>query len=165
MAIPKELQNKYEDISKILSRYCKTYLDEEYEKLCLHALEKLCQKRPSPLHRGRPNTWAAAIVYAIGRNNFIFDKSQPIHMTAQELVAPFEVSSSTAATKASLIGKLLKISYSKAEWCLPSVIAENPMLWMVTVNGMMYDARMLPAEYQKIYYEKGLIPYIYTRKK
>ena len=73
MSVPKEMQGKYEEIGAILKEYCAEHLDEEYESLCLHALEKLCRKRPSPLLGGKPNTWAAGIVYAIGSNNFIFD--------------------------------------------------------------------------------------------
>lgn len=63
MKIPKEMQETYEEISKILIDYSVEYLSKEYEELCLQALEKLCRKRPSPLKSGRSNTWAAGIVY------------------------------------------------------------------------------------------------------
>lgn len=160
MNVPKEMQKTYEEISKLLIDYSSEYLSKEYEELCLHALEKLCRKRPSPLKSGRSNTWAAGIVYAIGSNNFIFDKSQPIHMTSKELSAPFGVAASTASSKAALIKKLLKINYFSAEWCLPSQVADNAMLWMVSINGLAFDARMLPLEMQEMCHEKGLIPYV-----
>jgi len=66
MKIPKEMRQTYDTISKILIDYSAEYLNREYEELCLHALEKLCRKRPSPLKSGKSNTWAAGIVYAIG---------------------------------------------------------------------------------------------------
>ncbi|HBA47323.1 MAG TPA: hypothetical protein DCZ91_05900 [Lachnospiraceae bacterium] len=160
MKIPNEMKEKYDEISKLLIEYSEIYLDKEYEELCLHALEKLCRKRPSPLVSGRANGWAAGIVYAIGSNNFIFDKSQPIHMTSKELAEPFGVAASTASSKAALIKKALKIDYSRAEWCLPSMVGSNTMLWMVSVNGLPVDARMLPREMQEICYERGLIPYV-----
>lgn len=158
--IPKEMQKTYEEISQLLIDYSSEYLNKEYEELCLHALEKLCRKRPSPLKSGTTNGWAAGIVHAIGSNNFIFDRSQPIHMTAKKLAAPFGVAASTASSKASAIKKLLKIDYSRAEWCLPSMAASNPMLWMVSINGFLLDARTLPVEMQRICYEKGLIPFV-----
>ena len=164
MSVPKEMQKTYEEISKILTDYCAEYLSKEYEELCLHALEKLCRKRPSPLKTGRSSSWAAGIVYAVGSNNFIFDKSQPIHMTGKELAAPFGVATSTAASKAATIKKMLKIDYFQAEWCLPSKTANNPMLWMVSINGLPVDARMLPVEMQEICFEKGLIPYVPAHK-
>ncbi len=160
MNVPKEMRETYEEISKLLIEYSEEYLNKEYEELCLHALEKLCRKRPSPLKSGRSNTWAAGIVYAIGSNNFIFDKSQPIHMTAKELAAPFGVAASTASSKAAQIKKMLKINYSRAEWCLPSEVISNPMLWTVAIDGLAVDARMLPVELQEICYEKGLIPFV-----
>lgn len=46
MNIPKEMQKTYEEISKLLIDYSTEYLSKEYEELCLHALEKLCRKRP-----------------------------------------------------------------------------------------------------------------------
>ena len=134
MNIPKEMQKTYEEISKLIIDYSQEYLSKEYEELCLHALEKRCCKRPSPLKSGRSNTLAAGIVYAVGSNNFIFDKSQPIHLTAKELSAPFGVAASTASSKAALIKKLLKIDFFHAEWCLPSQVGGNAMLWIVSVN-------------------------------
>lgn len=160
MAIPKEMQAIYDEISKILIDYSVNYLSKEYEVLCLHALEKLCRKRPSPLKSGRSHTWAAGIVYAVGSNNFIFDKCQPIHMTAKELVAPFGVAASTASNKAGEIRKMLKINYFQAEWCLPSQMGNNTMLWMISIDGIIVDARNLPVEIQEICYQRGLIPYV-----
>ena len=164
MSVPKEMQGKYEEIGAILKEYCAEHLDEEYESLCLHALEKLCRKRPSPLLGGKPNTWAAGIVYAIGSNNFIFDKSQSIHMTAKELVAPFGLSTSTASAKGAEIKKMLRIDIFKAEWCLQSRIENNTMIWMVEVNGIPFDARYLTEELQVMCYERGLIPYVPAHK-
>lgn len=160
MAIPKSMQGKYDEISAILIQYCDKYLDEEYKELMLHALEKLCRKRPSPLSSGKAMTWAAGIVYAIGANNFIFDKSQPIHYTAKELMEPFGLSSSTGGTKAAQIRKMLKIDQTKSEWILKSMVIHNPMVWYVMVNGYMVDARRLPVELQEICFEKGLIPFV-----
>ena len=51
MNVPKEMRETYEEISKLLIEYGEKYLNKEYEELCLHVLEKLCRKRPSPLSR------------------------------------------------------------------------------------------------------------------
>ena len=120
MAVPKAMQEKYNEIAAILEPYCDEYLNDEYKELCLHALEKLCRKRPSPLISGKATTWAAGIIYAIGQNNFIFDKSQPIHMTAEEIVEPLGMAKTTAANKAAEIRKMLKIDHYTAEWVLAS---------------------------------------------
>ena len=159
MSVPKAMQSKYDELAEIIEPYCDEFLNEEYKELCIHALEKLCRKRPSPLLSGRAKTWAAGIIYAIGQVNFILDKEQEIHMTAEELVAPLGVAKTTASSKAAEIRKLLKIGHFDSEWMLASKIEDNPMLWYVSIDGMIVDARTLPLEMQIYCVEKGLIPY------
>ncbi|WP_153304596.1 hypothetical protein [Desulfonatronum thiodismutans] len=40
----------------------------------------------------------------------------------------------------------------------------NPLAWMITVNGLLVDARDIPLEVQKIASAKGLIPNIPSNK-
>lgn len=160
MYIPKAVKKTYEEVGEILTGYSEKYLNKEYEELCMHALEKLYQKRPSPLKSGEANIWAAGIIYAIGGNNLIFDPNRPIHMTAKELAAPLGVAAKDASTQASQIRKLLRIEPYRAEWCLPSEMGNNEWLWIVSLDGRPYDARMLSVEWQEICYRRGLIPYV-----
>ena len=46
------------------------------------------------------------------------------------------------------------------EWTLPSRLADNPLVWMMQVDGLMIDIRQAPVELQRLAYEKGLIPFI-----
>ena len=46
------------------------------------------------------------------------------------------------------------------EWTLPSRLEDNPLVWMLEVNGLMMDVRQAPREVQEIAFHKGLIPYI-----
>ena len=85
MSVPKNMQDKYDEIAALIAPFCDEYLNDEYKALCLHALEKLCRKRPSPLLSGRARTRAGGILYAVGQANFLFDKSQTPHMKASEL--------------------------------------------------------------------------------
>jgi hypothetical protein len=45
-------------------------------------------------------------------------------------------------------------------WTLPSRLEDNPLVWMVSVNGFLMDIRLTPREAQAAAFEKGLIPYI-----
>lgn len=160
MKIPAQMQPVYEEIAGMIDEYCEKYLNEEYRALCLRLLEKLCRKRPSPLLKGRRNTWAAGIVYAIATNNFIFDKSMPIHLTADELSRPFGIAPSTAGNKAAEIRKLIRMSPWDTEWLLQELIEDNPAIWMLSVDGFIVDARDLPLEFQQEAARRGLIPYV-----
>ena len=44
--------------------------------------------------------------------------------------------------------------------CLPSLIGENPLVWMLEVDGFIMDIREAPREAQEEAYQLGLIPYI-----
>ena len=160
MAVPKNMQLKYDEIAEMIVAFCDEKLDDSYKKICLRLLEKLCRKRPSPLLGGRARTWAAGIVYAIGTNNFIFDKSQEIHMTSDEIASGFGIAASTAGNKAAEIRKMFKIDYFNAEWLLPKLIEKNPAIWMIEVNGYLVDIRNMPLEVQRMAFEKGIIPYV-----
>ena len=99
-------------------------------------------------------------MYALGTVNFLFDKSNLPYMRADELCAAFGVSQSSGANKAKLIRDTLKMYQLDPNWCLLSRMDSNPMIWYLTVNGLIVDVREMPREVQVIAYEKGLIPYI-----
>ena len=165
MSVPKSLQPAFDDIEPLITDFCNQYLNDEYRELCLHLLEKLCRKRPSPLLAGRKNTWAAAIIYAITTNNFIFDKSQPIHLTADELCAPFGLSKSTVSNKAREIRDMFNITYLNPEWQLNYLAEDNPAIWLFNVNGFVIDIRMAPVDVQEEAYRRGLIPFVPAYRK
>lgn len=164
MGVPEAMRGKYDEISAIIAPPCDDRLGDEYRDLCLKALEKLCRRRPSPVLSRRPGTWAAGIAYAIGQANWLFDKDQPIHMTASELADSLGVSKSTASSAAAEIRKWLKIDHFNAEWALPSRMEDNPLLWLVDVDGLVLDARSLPPEVQAECARLGLIPYVPGRE-
>lgn len=158
--IPKAMVTRYTEIAGIIEDFCFEKLDGEFEELCLRALAKLCRKRPSPLVSGKAYTWACGIVYAIGSNNFIFDRSQPFYMPAAEIAQWFGLSKSTAGNKAAQINKLLDISYFNTDFLLKRYIADNPAIWYVSYNGYIVDIRNMPRELQEEAYRQGVIPYI-----
>ena len=160
MSVPKPMRDKYEEIAPLISEFCREQLSEDYETLCLRLLEKLCRKRPSPLSGSRANTWAAGLIYAIASNNDIFDRSQPIHKTAEELSAPFGLAKSTVANKAAEIARLCGVSRYDAQWLLPEIVDSSPLVWFVEADGYLMDMRRAPVGLQIAAYERGFIPYV-----
>ena len=80
------------------------------------SVAKLARKRPSPLLSGRHGTWAAAVVYALGQVNFLFDASSEPHLTADELSAAFGIAKSTMSSKAKQVRDLVKMSHFTTEF-------------------------------------------------
>jgi len=163
--VPKEMQPTFDVIVDLTDRFCQEHLNEEYAQLARQVTAALCRKRLSPLTQGQPKTWACGIVYALGFVNFLFDKSQSPHISAAELCEWFGVSKSTGSAKSKEVRDTLNMTQLDPDWCLPSKLDENPLAWMIMVNGLIVDARGLPREVQEIAYEKGLIPYIPGEKK
>ena len=92
--------------------------------------------------------------------NFLFDKSQTPHLRADDLCAWFGLSKSTGGNKSNQIKQILKIGLMDMQWTLPGRMEQNPMAWMVSVNGFIVDARSLPRALQEEAYRKGMIPYV-----
>jgi hypothetical protein len=153
-----------EEIAALVDAFCKEHLNEEYAKLCRRLTDKLARKRPSPLVSGKPTTWASGIVRTIGWVNFLDDSSQRPHMKLTAIDKAFGVGESTGQGKSMLIRKTLKIRPMDPEWSLRIRVDQNPMVWMIQVNGFMVDARSLKLEIQEEALRKGLIPYIPERK-
>lgn len=159
-SVPNVAKPAYIAIIELTDAVCSQHLNEEYAELARRLAATLARKRPSPLLRGKPEIWACAILYALGTVNFLFDPTQTPHMRADELCAVFGVKQSSGANKARQIRDMLKIVQFDPDWCLPSNLDDNPLVWMLQVNGFWVDIRSMPREVQVLAYEKGLIPYI-----
>ncbi|WP_295584879.1 DUF6398 domain-containing protein [uncultured Lamprocystis sp.] len=158
--VPTALQGRYDAIVAFTDQCCEQHLTEEYRDLCRRLTAKLCRKRPSPLATGKANTWACGIVYAMGRVNFLFDSSQTPYMRADELCSHFGLSASTGSAKSTAILNLLNSGQADPQWSLPSRLADNPVAWLIKVNGFIVDARHAPREVQEEAFRRGLIPYL-----
>lgn len=139
---------------------CLSVLDEEYADLARRAVAKLARKRPSPLLAGRRATWAAGVVYALGHVNFLADPASEPCITADQLSAAFGVAKSTMTSKARQVRDLLRISHFSLEFQRADVAAQNPLAWIIDVNGLAVDARHVPPGIQAEAYRRGLIPYV-----
>lgn len=158
--VPKEMQPIFEDIADGLDAFCQSHLNDECAALARHMAAALARKRPSPLNSGKRNVWACAILYALAQTNFLFDKTQTPHTTPDELCDWFDVSKSTAGSKAKQIRDRLKIGLFDPKWSLPSLLDANPLAWLVEIDGMIVDIRELPRSAQELAYRLGLIPHI-----
>jgi hypothetical protein len=158
--VPKALQARFEEIVAITDAFAAEHLDEEYRQLIRHAVAALCRKRPSSVATGKANTWACGVTHAIGSVNFLFDPSQTPNIKAGDLYRAFGISQGTGQGKSKLVRDALDTGQMDPRWTLPSRLADNPMVWMVMVDGMIVDIRHMPRELQEAACAKGLIPYV-----
>jgi len=81
-------------------------------------------------------------------------------MNAGDLCDAFGVGKGTVSSKSKKIRNALGMFRLDPNWCLPSKMDKNPMAWLISVDGMLADARHMPRHLQEVAFEKGLIPYI-----
>lgn len=149
-----------EQLAEMTDAFCREFLNEEYAQLCRKLALALGRKRPSPLFRGKLDTWAAGVVRTIGWVNFLHDPSQTPHMKLYSIDEAFGIAESTGAAKLKEIRTMFRIRQLDPKWTLPSAIDDNPLVWMVSIDGLIIDIRTAGRELQKAAFQKGLIPYI-----
>jgi hypothetical protein len=160
MSVAKDVKLVLQTIVGITDDFCRQHLTDEYAELCRKLAEKLSRKRPSPLLRGQPKTWACGIIRTIGMVNFLDDPTTQPYMKLTAIDKALGVGESTGQGKSMEIRKMFKIRRFDMDWTLPSQMDDNPLAWMLEVNGFLMDVRHAPREVQEIAFGKGLIPYI-----
>lgn len=162
-SIPDSSQPFYDAIVGLTDRFCQIHLSYEYQMLCRKLAAALARKRPSPLTRGKLQTWACGIIRTVGWVNFLDAQSQTPHMKMTAIDKAFGVGESTGQGKSMLIRRMFKITRTDPKWSLRRRIEQNPMAWMIQMHGFLVDARFLNREIQEEALRKGLIPYIPDR--
>lgn len=157
--VPGPYVDRFIELAELTDTFCDAHLDAEYKQFCREMAADICQNESSVL-RGKPTGWAAGIVYALGQVNFLTDPSQTPHMASVEIAKGFGVSQATMMNRAKVIRRELDLMPLHPDWCLPSKQADNPLIWMLEINGFLMDIRSAPREAQVAAYEQGLIPYV-----
>jgi hypothetical protein len=158
--VPPAARPACDAVLALLDAFIAAHLTEEYRPVLHAATLALGRKRPSPLSSGRPASWAAGIAYAVGAENFLFDKTTTPYISSAELAAAFGVGASTVAAKAAEVRKRLQIGPMDPRWCVASMLENNPLVWMLSIDGLIADIRHAPIEVQRAAFAKGLIPFV-----
>jgi Domain of unknown function (DUF6398) len=143
------VQQYTEKLIQMTNGFCDRYLDQEYKDLCEKLIRKMSRKRVVPFLSGRIEIWAAAVVYAIGSINFLFDKSFEPYATADDICNYFGTSKSTTGQKAKTIRDMFKLYYYDREFSTREMQDNNPFS-NVFLDGMPIPISSLPPELQEI---------------
>lgn len=134
-------KSKIEQIKKQLialtGAFCHKHINEEYVGLCEKLINKLARKHVVPFLAGKVEIWAAAIVHAIGSNNFLFDKNTEPYVSADFICEQFGVSKSTVGQKARVIRDMLKIGHFDPDFSTQAILKDNPFDRLAMVNGFL----------------------------
>ncbi len=159
MDIPEKYEKVFTAVVELTDAFCEQYLDEDYRQLC-EEMAMVIYLRELPSQRDKPAGWASGIVHAVGWVNFLQDPTLSPHMTSAQVAEGFGVSQGTMMAKSRIIRDELDLMQLDPDWCLPALLKDNPLVWMLEVNGFIMDIRIAPREVQEEAYRLGLIPFI-----
>ena len=140
------IKEKTQTLVYMTGMFCDEHLDEEYRNLCEKLIQKLSRKRNVPFVYGSEEIWAASVVHAIGRINFLFDKSFRPYASAEDINTYFGTSKSTVSQKAKIIRDVLRLQYWDDEFSTEYMRKNNPFANLTMINGLIVDKRNLPKE-------------------
>lgn len=158
LKVPRAVLPPARSIVGVTDAVCASHLDAEYARLARRLIERLGRRRPTPIVRGDARIWAAGVLYAVGQVNFLFDRTQTPHLTTGELASAAGVKQTTMANKAGTINRLLDIGMYEPDLTRMAMIEQHPLAWIVEVDGLLVDARMLPEELLQVARNRGPIP-------
>ena len=69
---------------------------------------------------------------------------------------------STGQGKSKRVLDVLAMHSFDPDWTLPSRLANNPMVWTVSINGFALDARALERDQAALRHAAGLIPFVHA---
>lgn len=150
-----KLQARTQEILDHTAAFCSQRLDAEYAALCEKLVLKMSRKKAVPYASGSTAIWAGAVIYALGRINFLFDKSQKPHVMQAQVAEHFGTTVSTLGQKSKVIRDLFKMRYWDPEFSTSAIAARNPLADMVMVGGMIVPRSMLPGLLARTTPKKG----------
>lgn len=157
--IPADQRERFLEVVAVIDQFCDRHLNAEYAKAG-HRMAAYLFQPGSPAMKGKPEGWAAGVLYAVGKVNFLSDPSQTPHLPLEEIAKGVGVSPATMHNKGRTLWEGLSLMQFDPEFTVESNLDRNPLIWILEVNGFPMDIRDLPREAQVVAFEKGLIPYI-----
>jgi len=147
--IPTEKRERFGKVAGLLEQFGQAHLDAELTGFTLELWRRICRRQTMDCRRGQPQIWAASVVHVIARMNFLFDRSQPVHLTFDTICGWFQSNKTTIGNKATEIERALRLhQHSEPGLCQRKFLEDFTMVQLS--NGMVLTLRMAK--------EMGLVP-------
>ncbi len=134
--IPMHFRERFTDIIEVIDSFCDDHLNEEYKDVCHELAAHVCQDG-SPLLSGKAKSWAAGVIWAIGRVNFLSDRSFEPHMTQGQFAKAIGVSQTTVSAKCREIWDGMELMQLDPGFTVASRKDANPLVRMAKLAEML----------------------------
>ena len=134
-------RERFAEVAALLEQFGQTHLDPELTGFMLELWKRLCRRKAPDCLRGKPVIWAAGVTHVIARMNFLFDRSQPVHVTFDTICQFFGANKTTVGSKATDIERTLRLRQHSE----PGLCRQEFLETFTTVqlsNGMVFSWQM-----------------------
>ena len=139
--VAEEKQERFCEVSASITRFGAAHLDLELTGFALDLWKRICRLKRLDCRRGDPNVWAASVTHVIARMNFLFDRSQPVHLTFDTICEFFHVKKTTVGGKASEIERILRLrQHSESGLCRSDLV--DTFTDVQLPNGIVVSLKM-----------------------
>lgn len=116
-------QQAFKTIDALISDTATAFLDSRLVMMSRHLCRRLAAGEEFALDRGRPENWAAAIVYVVAEINLLFDPESEQPLTKEAVFTAFDVKARTITDKAGQIKTACNIGVADPRFTLPELAA------------------------------------------
>ena len=134
-------QVRYGEVAARLADFGAAHLDPELTGFTMALWQRVCRLKRIDCRRGDPGVWAASVIHVIARMNFLFDRSQSVHLTFDAICDFFQVKKTTVGCKASEIERTLRLrQHSEPGLCRREFV--DTFTTVQLSNGMLVSLEM-----------------------
>jgi len=128
-SIPTDRRKRFDEINRLIEGFGQEHLGSELTGFACELWRRVCRKRDGACMRGKAEVWAATAVHVIARMNFLFDRSQPRHLTFDTICDHFGVKKTTVGNKATQIERALRLdSHAEPGLCRAEIADKFTMV-------------------------------------
>jgi len=134
--IPAAHRERFGEVAVLLQQFGEKYLDAELSGFVIELWKRICRRKAPDCLHGKPEVWAAAVTHVIARMNFLFDRSQPVHLTFDTICDFFQMKKTTIGSKATEIERKLRLrQHSEPGLCRSELVETFTIVRLA--NGMV----------------------------
>ncbi len=138
--IPLDRRERFSEVAALIEQFGQQHLDPELMNFAIELWKRVCRRKSTDCTRGKAEVWAAAVTHVIARMNFLFDRSQPVHLTFDTICGFFQTSKTTIGGKATEIERTLRLhQHSEPGLCRQQFLEAFTMLRFSNGIVMSWD--------------------------
>lgn len=108
--VSEKIKERQSELIDLVSGFCDDELNDEYKGLAIDLIGRMAEEEA--FKRGKLEIWASAVIYALGQVNSLFDKSEELNKTPDDICDFFDTKKSTVSQKAKAIREMFDMDGS-----------------------------------------------------